>query len=505
MRVPVRTFGLFLLLWPLALGSRPSRAEVPSGGNLTGLRGLLRTSAASGQPKGFFGVGAELQYFRSGNFLAQGQTHARLANTYSVSFAPFSFLEAAFLVHVISDSSSLGSTDELQVAVGDPELAIKGGYAIGGGFALGGLFDLRFPSGAGFFKPAGAATNLLVAALGSWTLSPRVPLGVHLNVGFQLDGSKNLFDNAQQLTPAQRFAGQLSSFHRVVTRFGVEYNSPFLGPFVELSLEPFVGGGAPGFGQSPGVLSLGAKVWPARTRGLEFLAAVDIGLTGVGSGAPPTLEPGKYAFVIPRWNLLFRLSYRFDPFAKPEVRIVKQRDPDDGGTRTAALAPGVALGRVLDARTGQPIAHGRVELEGTKASGLAVDAADGSFRTYPLSPGPHAVVATAEGYERARAEVQIRSGGEAQVELKLSPRDRVTPGTLRGTLKAVGGKDLPDATILIPELDRTIPVDRDGNFTVSLKPGEYRLVVSAKGYRAQRKTIRVSEGSTVILNVELYR
>ena len=37
------------------------------------------------------------------------------------------------------------------------------------------------------------------------------------------------------------------------------------------------------------------------------------------------------------------------------------------------------------------------------------------------------------------------------------------------------------------------------------RPGTYEIVIGAKGYRAQRKSIRVLERGTVILNVELHR
>jgi len=48
-------------------------------------------------------------------------------------------------------------------------------------------------------------------------------------------------------------------------------------------------------------------------------------------------------------------------------------------------------------------------------------------------------------------------------------------------------------------------VGADGSFTVSLKPGEYKVVISAAKFRTQQKLIRIQEGSTVILNVELHR
>jgi hypothetical protein len=331
-----------------------------------------------------------------------------------------------------------------------------------------------------------------------------VPLGIHLNVGFLRDGSSNLFEQPQSLTAAQLYSAQVSSFHRVVTRLALEYVTRYVGPFLELSLEPYVGDGAPGFGDSLGLLSFGLRAWPTKARGLQLLAAVDIGITGVTD--IPSLGLGKdlYAVVVPRWNLLLQASYRFDAFAKPA-----EKGAGGGGTVEPPPPPpkvetGVIRGTVLDAKTDKPVWNARVSLEGEDASSLAVNATDGSFRTYKVRAGKATVLATADGYAAAKVEVQVVADGTAEAALKLEPRTTIVPGTLRGTVKAMAGK-LTGASVLIPEIDKTIDVGEDGMFNVSLKPGEYKIVVSAKGFRTQTKSIRIQEGSTIILNVDLYK
>jgi hypothetical protein len=465
---------------------------------------VLRISTATPQPAGVISIGTDFQFFKASGFLAANQDHSRMVNTYAINWAPFRFLEAAFALHVTSDSNVAGSVEDLQVAVGDPEVALKGGVEIGKGFGIGGLLDLRFPSGAGFFEASASATNVFFALLATWSGGSKLPLGVHLNLGFLRDGSANLFSDLSKLTHAQRFAAQVSSFNRLVARIGLEYVTKYVGPFLEVSLEPFLGEGNPGFDKSPNILSLGARVWLTKKKGLQLLAAVDVGLTGVGDGMPVTTEPGKYAFAIPRWNLLFQASYRFDPFAAPEVRVVS-----DGGSPDVkppeAIQTGVVLGSVTDARSEKPVWHARVALEGEHASSLAVNPQDGSFRTYKLPVGKHTLVASADGYDPAKLEVEVIADGQADAKIKLAPRAAISPGTLRGTVKSVQGKTLPGATVLIPETDQTIAAGTDGTFSVSLKPGEYKVVVSAKGFRSQTKTIRIQEGSTIILNVDLYK
>jgi hypothetical protein len=485
----------------------PAKAgDGPVAGNLLGQRGVLRASAALPQTAGWFCLGSDFQYFKTSGFLTKNDQHARMANSYSLNWAPIRFLETAVALHVISDTSRTGdAAEELQVAVGDPEIALKGGAEIGRGFSAGGLVDVRFPSGVGFFEMSPSATSLLLSALGSWAGPSRFPVGVHLNVGFFVDGSKNLFSKPSELSAAQRYSAQLSSFHRLISRLALEYATSHASPFVELSLEPYLGSGAPSFAASPGLVSVGARVWPTKKRGLQILAALDVGVTGVGDGTR-TETNDAYSFVVPRWNFLLQLSYRFEPFAAPEV-IVSRRDDRTGRPTKKLTLPnmGIIRGIVLDGQTEKPLWNAQVYVEGEEASNLAVNPADGAFRTYRVEVGKQVIVAAADGYSLGKQEVEVLPDTAREITFRLTRRTVETPGTLRGTIRAVSGKQVPGATILIPEIDQTIQVGEEGTFSITLKPGEYKVVVSSKGYRTQTKSIRIQEGSTVIFNVDLYK
>ena len=328
-------------------------APVPQGENIRGHRGLLRTMSAHNQTEGFFSLGGNLEFFTAGEFLPAPDgakaDHSRLATTVNLAWAPLSFLEAALAINVVSDNSSVGDVDELQVTVGDPQLSVKGGYEVLSGLAFGGLLDVRWLTGTGYLQAGSSSFTLTMAALGSWKVSSKLPLAVHLNVGFIVDQSESLFDDPSLLTPSQQFAAQLSSFDRVLTRVGVEYVTKYVGPFIEFSMEPFVGSGAPSFGDSPTRLSFGAQAWPGKKKGLQLLAAIDIGLTGVGDGEPRDLEADKYAFVIPRWNLALRASYRFDPFYEhPATRAGPTSSPLAPGAQAPVAAP--IVGKVIDSQ-----------------------------------------------------------------------------------------------------------------------------------------------------------
>ncbi|PID37904.1 MAG: hypothetical protein CSB49_08340 [Proteobacteria bacterium] len=480
-----------LLLLPTTAAAQDapvSGARLFGGDNLAGLRGLARTVAASNNNAGYIAVGTNLEFFAASEFIRDSTTtttlydHSRFDNTYTIAIAPLRFIEVALALHVISDSTSGGGlqTDELQVAVGDPQLAVKGGFAIMSGFSVGALVDARFASGAGFFQAALDTTILTMAALASYTL-PSLPLTFHLNAGFVLDGSENLIENSN--APSyERFAAQASSFNRVLLRVGAEYATRYVGPFFEWSMEPFVGDGNPGVSGSPMRLTLGARGWLGERKGLQLMAAIDIGLLGTGPRDPGDVGAGKDAFTVPTWNLMLRASYRFDPFYEPPAKVVTRpiKTPDvKGSPKLAALT-----GAVLDARSGKPVWNARVRV-GSDVSWLAVDPQTGQFRSYNV-------------------EVSVAESMSA-IEVKLSPSAEIKPGTIRGTVGAIGGRRVHRATVLIPELDKTIKPNRRGKFSIDLKPGEYNLVVSARGYRTQKKSIRVVEGETVILNVELHK
>jgi hypothetical protein len=485
-----------------------SATRVFGGDTLAGLRGLARTVAATNNAAGYIAVGTNLEFFSASEFIRDGTTtttlydHSRFDNTYTFAIAPLRFLEVALALHVISDSTSGGglAANELQVAVGDPQLSLKGGFELMPGLAVGGLVDARFASGAGFFEASLDSTILTLAALGSYTL-PSLPLSFHLNAGFVIDGTENLVDSTA--SNYERFAAQVSSFNRVLLRVGVEYATKYIGPFLEWSMEPFVGGGNPGVGGSPMRLTIGARGWLGKSKGLQLMAGVDIGLTGVGPRDPGDVEAGKYAFTIPRWNMVLRASYRFDPFYEPAPKIVDRpidpKGPDvKAGPKLAALS-----GAVLDSRSGKPVWNARVRV-GSEVSWLAVDPQSGRFRSYKLPVGKRTVTVSAKGYHDKKVAVEITEDG-GSVEVKLAPSAAIKPGTIRGTVTAVGGRRVRRATVLIPELDKSIRPGKRGKFSVDLKPGEYKVVVSARGYRTQKKTIRVVEGETVILNVELHR
>src|SRR5678815_5750336 len=84
----------------------------------------------------------------------------------------------------------------------------------------------------------------------------------------------------------------------------------------------------------------------------------------------------------------------------------------------AQAAPsGTIVGRITDARTGDPIQSASIQVEATRLGGIT--SPDGRFRIANVAAGPHTVVILRLGYSSARRTVTVAAGQDASVEVAL--------------------------------------------------------------------------------------
>ena len=112
-----------------------------------------------------------------------------------------------------------------------------------------------------------------------------------------------------------------------------------------------------------------------------------------------------------------------------------------GDTRVAAaqptpVAPPLLRGRVVDARSGQPLVNVLVSLP-TASLGTRTDSS-GGFRFSALAAGPHTLLVTAVGYEPARAQFVVFAGPPLELDVEMVP---VTPQL--DSVVAVASVDAP--------------------------------------------------------------
>src|SRR5690349_10250485 len=84
---------------------------------------------------------------------------------------------------------------------------------------------------------------------------------------------------------------------------------------------------------------------------------------------------------------------------------------------TLRAQTGTIVGRVIDARSTQPLGLTTIEVEGTRL-GTTVTA-DGRYRIAGVSAGRHSIVARRIGYTVARQPVTVPAGGEATADFTL--------------------------------------------------------------------------------------
>ncbi|MBN1204981.1 MAG: carboxypeptidase regulatory-like domain-containing protein [Myxococcaceae bacterium] len=155
---------------------------------------------------------------------------------------------------------------------------------------------------------------------------------------------------------------------------------------------------------------------------------------------------------------------------------------------------------VVDKRDNQPLTDVPVVVGGKT---LRTDAA-GQVKVGGLAPGPVMVNASAPEFQAVEEAAVIVSGKEAELAIPLVPAKRVGFATISGQVRSTQqGRPLA-ATLVIPTARVRTRADAQGSFSLKLKPGTYRIIISAKGHLTQTKSVTVRDGEQAIFNVDLF-
>jgi hypothetical protein len=120
-------------------------------------------------------------------------------------------------------------------------------------------------------------------------------------------------------------------------------------------------------------------------------------------------------------------------------------------------------GRVTDATTGNPVKTFRltVNLADSRRGRMPmgrpreIDDADGQFFQDHVEAGRYTVTIEAEGFASATRELQVRSGGYAELNVGLETGSKVTI-----EVRQVSGEPIAEATVQIPPPERRAPSER---------------------------------------------
>ncbi len=511
---------------------------------LTGGVGLLHTQHAAGGAPGQFRVGFTTEYFSAG-FLcsrefpcpdprsAGGQirndTEDHIGGRLTLSMQVIKWLDVYLATSALANSNPANRPGLLQV-LGDSTLGAKAHGRLSKVFHAGGAFELWLINGTGSVGLDGSGTSLKFRGLATADLremEKRVPLRFSVNATYVLDNTGEVVLDTEKargtsITRIERYGLNINRVDHFDIHLGGELFAADekVRPFLEYQIaipvnrqdyrcrpnnvsndkcllnDPI----------APSSLTLGGRFYPWK-RGFNLLAALDIGVTGVGTFIEE-MKPTS------PWMLYLGAGWAFDTQDRPPV--VKERVIEKP---TLAKAGRKIRGFVHEEGQSTGIAGAIVAYDNHPELTSLVTGTDGRFTTHELPEGPYVFAIRADGYKPGTCQTTIArpamsppqapaaAGGDVQLDCALQALPRV--GSIVGKVKdldsgaAVGGAAVKVVDAAKKELTGT--TDGTGGFRFELvTPGESQITVDADGYLAmtEKLDVKVRQDNTVELGLK---
>lgn len=512
---------------------------------LTGGVGLVHTQHAQGGAVGQFRVGFTTEYFSAG-FLCSSEFPCRdprnpaqqvrtdstdhIGGHLTLSMQVTKWLEPYLATSAYATSNSNNRPSLLQV-LGDSTLGAKAHGQLSKVFHAGGAFELWLVNGTGSVGLDGAGTSLKFRGLATADLremEKRVPLRFSLNTTYVLDNSGEVVVDTEQargtaITRIERYGLNINRVDHFDINLGGELFAAEekVRPFLEYRIAIPVNRqdyrcrpNNPSNDRcllndpiAPSSLTLGGRFFPWK-RGFNLLAALDIGISGVGffiEEMRPT----------PPWMLYLGAGWAFDTVDRPPV--IQERIVD---RPTAGMGRKVR-GFVHEEGQTAGIAGAIVAYENHPELTSLVTGTDGRFLTHGLEPGPYVFSVRADGYKPGQCQTTIprpppstpgappapEGGGDVQLDCPLQALPRV--GNIVGKVKDLDtGAAVGNASIKVVDAAKkelTGSTDGSGGFRFELvTPGDAQVTVDAEGYLAmtEKVDIQVRKDNAVELTLK---
>lgn len=162
---------------------------------------------------------------------------------------------------------------------------------------------------------------------------------------------------------------------------------------------------------------------------------------------------------------------------------------------------GKLRGRVISAKTNEPIEGAIVSFPGKDLTSLVTDP-DGTFLSYELSPGNHPVMIRKAGYRPGKIMALIKLGGVVNLDIKLTPSPPRW-GTLAGKVVDPRGRAVSCTVILVGTDNRKVNTGANGEFSVRVKPGRYSVSFKARRFLRKRRFVRIIRGVVARVGIVL--
>ena len=282
----------------------------------------------------------------------------------------------------------------------------------------------------------------------------------------------------------------LSDFNSILVGAGGGYRLANTLVFAEASGDVLIGHNAPPFGQSPLRADLGARQFLSPALSLEALCEVELSSrTGDRTFGPahphraPLHDAPRPALPF-RGRCVSRADRRFD--ASTSRSESRRPRPLPRGDRCRGLR---------HRQFGAPLKEAKVEIViDDKTFELEPDDT-GKYRASRVPLGKGKLSIRAEGRKPIDQPIELKSRTPLSVEIRS---EAVLPsGQVRGLVRSYDGKAIA-AKISVEPKGLQVNTDAQGFFQIDVPPGAYQVVIEAKGYRAQRRSVTVEKDGVLI-------
>ncbi len=485
--------------------SAPRRAS--PGLNLEGGIGFHNIASARSGVSNSYRVGFQGEIYSGSNAIRQNDTNNTFVGNLLLQATFHEYFSANFRILAKNSVNSFGQPQAM-LSQGDMALGLRGHIAPNAWLNLAADVSFFLPSSFGNTELSFSALSLRPRLLATLDLGEifgavngdKLPLFMHLNAGYLFDNSENLLDDGFKITRIERFAYGINAYDQVELAAGLEYELPYVTPFLGWRMGIPVNGsdalcerGRPlecvskaGAASYPQVLSVGVRGEPVKHLGLQ--AGVDFGLT--------TKDAEGLAATLP-FNFIVGMSYTINPVTEHvvEERIVEQ-------VVEKAPARGIVVGKVTDRVTGEAVGGAVVEYLTRAENDQMTNAKSGEFRSYGFEPGTVLEVMVRHPSYEAATQTHIVREGEQELEFKLKALAKV--GKIRGQVIDIQGNPVANATIKFNGVKNSeMKTDSDGRFTSELQAGNYAVVASAADYQTSGRDVKIEANGDLAMDIVL--
>jgi outer membrane protein OmpA-like peptidoglycan-associated protein len=479
---------------------------------LNGGVGLLHMQHAQSGAPGQFRLGFNTEFFSAG-FLCSStypcpnpatgkpgitsDTMNHVGATVSLSATLTSWLEGYVATGAYANSDSANRPSLLQV-LGDTDLGLKAFYGINKVFYLGFAPELDLVNGTGAVGLNGSGTGAKFRILATTDLrgmDKHVPLRFSINGTYSLDNTGEVLTSTEtalgnSVTRIERYGLNINRVDHYDINLGAEtfLLDEHIRPFAEYGvLIPINRQGYecrpqnPSGDQclasdkvAPSKLTIGARFLPWK-RGFSLLAAVDIGVTGVGNFIEEVAPEAP-------WTVYIGGGWAIDTQERPPVEKVKI-------VEKALEAPvGHVKGFVHEKDRDAGVAGAIVAYDNHPELTSMATGPDGRFLTQGLVIGGYKFAVRADGYKDGVCETQLTTAGQdVQLDCPLESLPKL--GVVIGHVTdAETHAPVSNAQIKINDSaghELRYATDSRGAFKFTgVTPGTIKLTADADGYLA---------------------